>query len=367
MSQPLFPQPNLNHKNNRHTLLNCTSNVATNERTHTTHTRGEMRILLTGGAGFIGSHMCDHLVQQGHQVYCIDNCMSGSLENLKHLNGNPNFFFKQFDITELGPHTETFSTAFFDKNSEAQKFDQVYHMACPASPVTYQKDPVKTLMTNVLGAYNLLEIARTNKARFLTTSTSEVYGDPLEHPQKETYWGNVNCTGIRSCYDEGKRAAESLTFDFNRTRGVDVRVARIFNTYGPRMMIDDGRIISNFVAQALTGKPLTIYGTGQQTRSFCYIADMINGLDKLMNQDTTIGPVNLGNPGEFTVSEAATIVKELVGASVQIEYHPLPLDDPKQRKPDISKAKKDLGWEPTVPFREGLKLTIEDFAARLKK
>jgi UDP-glucuronate decarboxylase len=238
-------------------------------------------------------------------------------------------------------------------------------MACPASPVTYQKDPVKTLLTNVVGTHNLLEIAKRHNARLLITSTSEVYGDPLEHPQKETYWGNVNCTGIRSCYDEGKRAAETLCFDYHRTRGVDVRVARIFNTYGPRMMIDDGRIVSNFVAQALQGIPLTLYGSGNQTRSFCYIEDQVNGLYKLMNQNNTIGPVNIGNPDEFTVLELAEKVKKLVGGNVQFEFKPLPSDDPKQRKPDISKAKKDLDWEPKIKLDEGLQRTIKDFRVRL--
>ena len=307
-----------------------------------------MRILVTGGAGFIGSHLIDCLMEQGYEVVCLDNFFTGTKGNLIKWFGNPYFELVRHDITE-------------PIRIEA---DQIYHLACPASPVHYQYNPVKTIKTNVLGTMNMLGLAKRIKARFLLASTSEVYGDPHVHPQTEDYRGNVNPIGIRSCYDEGKRVAETLAFDYHRQNGIDIRVARIFNTYGPRMLENDGRVVSNFVVQALHGVPLTVYGDGSQTRSFCYVSDLVNGLTSLMNGDF-IGPVNLGNPGEYTILELAQKIQQMVNPDGEIQFQPLPQDDPKQRKPDITKAKTHLNWEPTVPLQEGLKLTIADFRQRI--
>jgi len=303
-----------------------------------------MRIIVTGGAGFIGSHLCKVLLDQKHEVVCVDNLYTGSLKNIQPLMKNPKFQFIQQDITE--PLDDT--------------ADQIYNLACPASPVHYQKDPVYTFKTSVMGIHNILELAHACKARILQASTSEVYGDPEQHPQKESYWGNVNPIGVRSCYDEGKRAAETLCMDFHRQFGVDIRIARIFNTYGPNMAPDDGRVVSNFIMQALKGKPITVYGTGGQTRSFCFVSDLVDGLIKLMNSNTT-GPVNLGNPDEFTIKELAEKVILMTKSKSKLVYTPLPEDDPKQRKPDISLAKSKLGWSPKVALTEGLKNTIEYF------
>ncbi len=303
-----------------------------------------MRIIVTGGAGFIGSHLCKALLDQNHEVVCVDNLYTGSKKNIQLLLKNPKFQFVEHDITE--PYDDT--------------ADQIYNLACPASPVHYQKDPVFTFKTSVIGMYNMLELAHACKARILQASTSEIYGDPIEHPQKETYWGNVNPIGVRSCYDEGKRAAETLCMDFYRQNKVDIRIARIFNTYGPNMAPDDGRVVSNFIIQALKNKPLTVYGTGSQTRSFCYVSDMVDGLIKLMNS-STIGPVNLGNPDEFTISELAQEVIKQTKSKSKITYKPLPQDDPKQRKPDITLAKNKLGWSPKVKLVEGLKAATAYF------
>ncbi len=303
-----------------------------------------MRIIVTGGAGFIGSHLCKALLGQKHEVVCIDNLYTGSRKNIQSLLKNPKFEFIQQDITE--PIDDT--------------ADQIYNLACPASPVHYQKDPVYTFKTSVFGAYNVLELAHACKARVLQASTSEVYGDPLEHPQKESYWGHVNPIGVRSCYDEGKRAAETLCMDFHRQFNVDIRIARIFNTYGPNMAPDDGRVVSNFIMQALAGKPITVYGTGSQTRSFCFVSDLVDGLIKLMNSNIAT-PVNLGNPDEFTIKELAEKVISLTKSKSKIVYKPLPQDDPKQRKPDITLAKSKLKWSPEVALTEGLKKTIGYF------
>lgn len=304
-----------------------------------------MKIIVTGGAGFIGSHLCKKLLELGNEVICIDNLYTGSKKNIKELLANSKFKFKEHDITE--PFEE--------------QADQIYNLACPASPVHYQKDPVYTIKTNILGMYNVLELARKTGAKVLQASTSEVYGDPEQHPQKETYWGNVNPIGIRSCYDEGKRAAETMCFDFHRQYGTKIRVARIFNTYGPNMAANDGRVVSNFIIQALKNQPITIYGNGKQTRSFCYVSDMVEGLIKLMNSEE-IGPINLGNPGEFTMLELAEEILKQTGSKSKIEHKPLPQDDPKQRKPDITLAKEKLGWGPRVKLEEGLKGTIEYFS-----
>jgi len=303
-----------------------------------------MRIIVTGGAGFIGSHLCKALLNQKHEVICIDNLYTGSKKNIQSLLKNSKFQFVQQDITE--PFDET--------------ADQIYNLACPASPIQYQKDPVYTFKTSVIGTHNMLEFAHSCKARFLQASTSEVYGDPTQHPQKESYWGNVNPIGIRSCYDEGKRAAETLCMDFHRQYKVDLRIARIFNTYGPNMAPDDGRVVSNFIVQSLKSKPITVYGDGSQTRSFCYVSDLIDGLIKLMNS-SIVGPVNLGNPDEFTITELAEEVIKITKSKSKIVHKPLPEDDPKQRKPDIALAKAKLGWVPKVPLKEGLKYTIEYF------
>ncbi|WP_218079472.1 UDP-glucuronic acid decarboxylase family protein [Anthocerotibacter panamensis] len=307
-----------------------------------------MRILVTGGAGFIGSHLVDRLMIEGHEVLVADNFYTGNKENLLSWLNHPRFELLRHDITQ---------PLFVE-------VDQVYHLACPASPVHYQYNPVKTIKTNVLGTMNMLGLAKRVKARFLLASTSEVYGDPEIHPQTEDYRGSVNPIGIRSCYDEGKRVAETLSFDYHRQNNVDIRVARIFNTYGPRMIFNDGRVVSNFVVQALQGQPLTVYGEGRQTRSFCYVNELVDGLIRLMN-GSFIGPVNLGNPGEFTILELAHLVLELTGSSSEITYRTLPKDDPRQRQPDITRAREILGWEPKISLREGLALMIDEFAQRL--
>ncbi|MDX1977837.1 MAG: UDP-glucuronic acid decarboxylase family protein [Pseudanabaenaceae cyanobacterium bins.68] len=309
-----------------------------------------MRILVTGGAGFIGSHLIDRLMAADHEVICLDNFYTGTERNLAAWLAHPRFQFRRHDVTE---------PLVID-----QPIDQIYHLACPASPVHYQADPIATAKTNFLGTLNFLELARHHRARFLLASTSEVYGDPEVHPQTETYWGNVNCTGIRSCYDEGKRIAETLTFDHQRQFGTEVRVVRIFNTYGPRMLENDGRVVSNLIAQALRGKPLTIYGDGSQTRSFCYVADLVEGIMRLMNGDYGL-PVNLGNPGEYTILQLAQTVQQMVNGDLPLIYQPLPQDDPRRRRPDIGLAQKYLAWQPSVNLNEGLALTIADFQQRL--
>ena len=308
-----------------------------------------MRILVTGGAGFIGSHLIDRLMNDGHEVICLDNFYTGKKHNLRPWLDHPNFELIRHDITE----------------PIRLEVDQVYHLACPASPVHYQYNPIKTVKTNVIGTLNMLGLAKRVKARFLLASTSEVYGDPEVHPQTEDYRGSVNPIGIRSCYDEGKRMAETLAFDYYRENKVDIRVARIFNTYGPRMLENDGRVVSNFVAQALRGIPLTVYGEGQQTRSFCYVSDLVNGLMRLMNGEHT-GPINLGNPDEYTILELAQAVQNLINPDAEIKFEPLPADDPRRRRPDITKAQSLLNWEPTIPLQDGLKLMIEDFRQRFQ-
>ncbi|MBW4669615.1 MAG: SDR family oxidoreductase [Cyanomargarita calcarea GSE-NOS-MK-12-04C] len=308
-----------------------------------------MRILVTGGAGFLGSHLIDRLMSAGHEVICLDNFYTGNKRNVLKWIGNPYFELIRHDITE----------------PIRLEVDQIYHLACPASPVHYQYNPVKTVKTNVMGTMNMLGLAKRVKARFFLASTSEVYGDPEVHPQTEEYRGSVNPIGIRSCYDEGKRIAETLTFDYYRQNKVDIRVVRIFNTYGPRMLENDGRVVSNFIVQALRGVPLTVYGDGSQTRSFCYVSDLVEGFIRLMNSDY-VGPVNIGNPGEYTILELAQAVQGMINPDAQIKFEPLPSDDPRRRQPDITKAKTLLNWEPTVPLEEGLKLTIEDFSNRIK-
>jgi UDP-glucuronate decarboxylase len=312
------------------------------------------RILVTGGAGFIGSHLCDRLLQQGHEVLCLDNFYTGSKDNVLHLLDHPYFELIRHDIIE----------------PLLVEVDQIYNMACPASPGFYQANPVKTVKTNVMGTINMLGLAKRTKARILQASTSEVYGDPKVHPQTEAYWGHVNPIGIRSCYDEGKRVAETLCMDYHRQNGVDVKIIRIFNTYGPRMAENDGRVVSNFIVQALKGEPITIYGDGTQTRSFCYVDDLVEGIIRMMNvsPDDFAGPVNLGNPGEFTMLELAELVLKITGSKSVIEHRPLPPDDPTQRRPDISLAKEKLeGWEPKIPLAEGLKKTIEYFDDYLRR
>ncbi len=308
-----------------------------------------MRILVTGGAGFIGSHLCERLLKDKHEVICLDNFFSGKRANIAHLRGNENFELIRHDVVE----------------PILLEVDRIFHLACPASPVHYQYNPVKTTKTNVMGTINMLGLAKRVRARILLTSTSEVYGDPEEHPQKETYWGHVNPIGIRSCYDEGKRVAECLMMDYHRQNKVDVKIVRIFNTYGPRMAIDDGRVVSNFCVAALRGQPLTVYGQGTQTRSFAYIDDLIEGLIRMMDAPDFIGPVNLGNPDEFTMMELARLAIEMSGSSSEIVYKPLPPDDPTRRRPDITLARQRLGWEPKVPLREGLARTIENFRREL--
>jgi len=306
-----------------------------------------MRILVTGGAGFIGSHLIDRLMTEGHDVICLDNFYTGRKHNVMQWIGHPYFELIRHDITE----------------PIRLEVDQIYHLACPASPVHYQYNPVKTIKTNVMGTLNMLGLAKRVKARFLLASTSEVYGDPEVHPQAEEYWGNVNPIGIRSCYDEGKRVAETLAFDYHRQNDVAIRVARIFNTYGPRMLENDGRVVSNFVSQSLRGVPLTVYGSGSQTRSFCYVSDLVDGLIRLMNGSHT-GPINLGNPEEYTILQLAQMIQQMVNPDADIRFEPLPQDDPRRRRPDISKAQQLLGWQPVVPVETGLKLTIDDFRTR---
>ncbi|MBQ8945654.1 MAG: SDR family oxidoreductase [Lachnospiraceae bacterium] len=304
------------------------------------------RVLVTGGAGFLGSHLCDRLVREGYDVICVDNLFTGSKDNIRHLIGNPYFEFIRHDVIQ---------PIFVE-------CDQIYNLACPASPLWYQKDPIYTTKTSIYGAFNTLGLAKRTGARILQSSTSEVYGDPECNPQPEEYRGCVNTIGIRSCYDEGKRVAETLFFDYHRKHGVDIKVMRIFNTYGPRMDIGDGRVVSNFIVQALKGEDITIYGDGSQTRSFCYVDDLIEGMVRLMNsRDGFTGPVNIGNPGEFTIKQLAEIVIELTDSRSQIVYRELPQDDPTQRRPDITLAKKELNWEPTIQLREGLESTIKYF------
>ena len=308
------------------------------------------RILVTGGAGFLGSHLCEKLIGIGKRVICLDNKVSGSIENIQHLMDHPNF--------ELLIH---------DVNQPLElEVDEIYNLACPASPLAYQKDPIQTTKTSVLGALNLLELAKTQNATILQTSTSEVYGDPLEHPQHENYWGNVNPTGVRSCYDEGKRCAESLFFDYQRQYKLRIKVVRIFNTYGPRMMANDGRVVSNFVTQAIKNESLTVYGEGQQTRSFCYVDDLVDGIYQMMNTKPDFyGPVNLGNPDEFTMLELAEKVLKITGSKSTIRFKPLPLDDPQKRNPDINLAKTHLGWLPKTDLDTGLAKTVKYFESNM--
>jgi UDP-glucuronate decarboxylase len=304
------------------------------------------RILVTGGAGFLGSHLCDRLLAHGHEVVCLDNFYTGSRRNIQHLLGDANFTLLEHDIT----------------NPVFVQVNEIYNLACPASPLRYQYDPVHTLKTCVLGAINVLGVAKRLNARILQASTSEVYGDAHVHPQPESYWGHVNPTGIRACYDEGKRSAETLFFDYHRRHRIEIKVARIFNTYGPRMHPNDGRVVSNFIMQALRDKPITIYGDGSQTRSFCFVDDLIDGLIRLMNASKDVmGPINLGNPGEFTVLRLAQMVIELTGSRSKLAWLPLPADDPRQRRPDITRARAQLDWEPDIGLETGLRRTIDYF------
>jgi UDP-glucuronate decarboxylase len=314
------------------------------------HYTSQCRVLVTGGAGFLGSHLCERLLAQGHDVLCVDNFFTGVRQNIAHLIGHPRFELLRHDVT-------------FPLYVEV---DRIFNLACPASPVHYQYDPVQTTKTSVHGAINMLGLAKRVHARILQASTSEVYGDPDVHPQRESYWGRVNPIGIRSCYDEGKRCAETLFFDYHRQHQVDIRVARIFNTYGPRMHPNDGRVVSNFIVQALRGAPITVYGEGEQTRSFCYVDDLIEGLTRFMDADApSTGPINIGNPGEFTVRQLAEHVIALTGSHSQLTFAPLPSDDPMQRKPDVSRARDLLGWAPQIQLEEGLKRTIAYFDAVL--
>jgi UDP-glucuronate decarboxylase len=308
-----------------------------------------MRILITGGAGFLGSHLCDKLLAQKHEIVCLDNLFTGSKANIAHLLDHPRFEFVRHDVIDPFKY----------------EVDQIYNLACPASPPHYQFNPIKTTKISVMGAINCLGLAKRVKARVFQASTSEVYGDPSVHPQPESYWGNVNPIGRRSCYDEGKRCAETLFFDYHRENKVDIRVVRIFNTYGPRMHPNDGRVVSNFIVQALKGENITVYGDGQQTRSFCYVDDLLEGFVRLMEQTDTVGPVNLGNPGEFTMLELAEQVLKLTKSKSKIVHKALPADDPKQRRPDITLAKKYLKWEPKVALAQGLKLTIDYFKTKV--
>jgi len=310
-----------------------------------------MRILITGGGGFIGSHLCERLLSEGHDVICLDNFFTGSKENIRHLLDNHRFELIRHDIIE----------------PILLEVDQIYNMACPASPIHYQYNPVKTTKTSVMGTINMLGLAKRVRARILQASTSEVYGDPEVHPQTENYWGNVNPIGIRSCYDEGKRVAETLMMDYHRQNNVDIRLARIFNTYGPRMAEHDGRVVSNFTVQALRGEDITVYGDGSQTRSFCFVADLVEGLIRFMNTDNFIGPVNLGNPCETSILEFAERIISLTGSSSKIIFKPLPADDPRQRQPDITLAKEKLGWQPAVDLETGLKATINYFSGVVGK
>lgn len=309
-----------------------------------------MRIVVTGGAGFLGSHLCERLLEEGHDVICLDNFFTGRRENIFHLLDNYRFELLRHDVIE----------------PVLLEVDQIYNLACPASPVHYQYNPVKTVKTSVMGTINMLGLAKRVRARILQASTSEVYGDPEEHPQRESYWGHVNPVGLRSCYDESKRLAETLMMDYHRQNKVDTRIARIFNTYGPRMLERDGRVVSNFIVSALKGEELVIYGDGRQSRSFCYVDDMIEGLIRLMNTEAFHEPVNLGNPVEFTIRELAEEVARACRREVKVRHEPLPADDPHRRKPDISRAQELLGWEPRVPLREGLKRTVSYFEQRIK-
>jgi len=307
--------------------------------------------LVTGGSGFIGSHLCERLLDRGEEVLCLDNFFTGNKDNIAHLLTNPKFELIRHDVTQ----------------PILVEVDRIYNLACPASPVHYQYNPIKTVKTNVMGALNMLGLARRVKARALQASTSEVYGDPEVHPQPETYWGHVNPVGVRSCYDEGKRVAETLFFDYHRQNGVDVCVVRIFNTYGPRMSIDDGRVVSNFIVQALRGEPITIYGEGTQTRSFCYVSDLVEGMIRAMDCEGFTGPVNLGNPGEYSIRDLAEMVLELTGSRSELRNLPLPSDDPTRRRPDISLAKEKLDWEPRVGLREGLDAAVAYFAKLVER
>lgn len=309
------------------------------------------RIVVTGGAGFIGSHLCDVLLQQGHEVIAVDNLFTGTKRNIEHLLDDKRFEFIRHDVTQ----------------PILLECDQVYHLACPASPVHYQYNPIKTIKTNVTGTINMLGVAKRTHAKFLLASTSEVYGDPLQHPQVESYWGNVNPVGPRSCYDEGKRVAETLTVNYKDQGHVDARIVRIFNTFGPRMLFDDGRVVSNFIVQALKGDDITVYGKGEQTRSFCYVDDLVRGIIATMNKEGFHGPVNLGNPNEMTIADLAKRVIHLTGSRSKIVQRPLPQDDPTRRQPDISLAKRELAWTPTVELDAGLLKTIEDFKTRLSR
>lgn len=313
------------------------------------------KIVVTGGAGFIGSHLCDRLLDEGNNVICIDNLFTGRKENITTCLNSPNFEFIEADVTKP-----------IRLEVNRLEVNKIYNFACPASPVHYQYDPIHTVKTSFLGALNMLGMAKKNKARILQASTSEVYGDPAEHPQKETYWGNVNPIGIRSCYDEGKRVSETLFMDYYRQNSVDIRIIRIFNTYGPRMFMNDGRVVSNFIVQALKGDDITIYGNGEQTRSFCYVDDLIDGIVRMMNQDGFIGPVNLGSDGEFSINELAKIVIDLTGSKSKLVYKELPSDDPKRRRPDRNLAKEKLGWEPKIDLKDGLIKTIEYFESELR-
>ncbi|MBS1125064.1 MAG: NAD-dependent dehydratase [Nitrospirae bacterium] len=310
-----------------------------------------MRILVTGGAGFLGSHLCERLLKEGHEVVCLDNFFTGRRRNIHPYLANPDFELVRHDVVE----------------PILLEVDRIYHLACPASPVHYQYNPVKTIKTNVLGTHNMLGLAKRTRARFLLASTSEVYGDPKVHPQTEDYWGNVNPIGFRSCYDEGKRVAETFTMDYHRQNRVDVRIVRIFNTYGPRMLADDGRVVSNFIVQALKGDDITVYGDGSQTRSFCYVDDLVDGLARMMENDGFIGPVNLGNPREFTILELAKKIITMTGSRSKIVLRPLPSDDPTQRQPDIALAKQKLGWQPKVDVDNGFNVTIDYFRKELAR
>ena len=312
---------------------------------------GKKTVLVTGGAGFLGSHLCDRLLAEGHEVLCLDNFFTGSKDNIAHLVGNPHFELVRHDIVQ---------PIFLE-------VDQIYNFACPASPVHYQYNPVKTVKTNVMGAINMLGLAKRVRARVLQASTSEVYGDPEVHPQTESYWGRVNPIGVRSCYDEGKRVAETLMMDYHRQNGVDIRIVRIFNTYGPRMAPDDGRVVSNFIVQALRNQPITVYGDGRQTRSFCFVSDLVEGCIRFMNSEGFSGPLNLGNPGEFTIRQLAEKIVALTGSRSEIVERPLPQDDPVQRRPDISLARQKLGWEPVIPLESGLQATIGFFRQKLSE
>jgi len=312
-----------------------------------------MNIVITGGTGFIGSNLCKKLLLEGNKIICIDNNFTGSLENIQDCLENPNFTFINHNVIEP-LHLENI-----------EKIDQIYNLACPASPKAYQSDPLFTLNTNILGTVNLLELAKKHNARILLSSTSEVYGDPKISPQIEEYWGNVNPVGIRSCYDEGKRVAETFMMEYKNKYGLDVKIARIFNTYGPMMNKDDGRVVSNFINQCIRNEPITIYGDGEQTRSVCYIDDLLNGLIKLMNNNITNGPINLGNPYELSIKDLAIEIKNITNSESTIIYHPLPSDDPMKRKPDISKAKSMLGWEPSIQLKEGIEKTVDYFMKKM--